>query len=110
MRSHVALLPEPLLRLCRPPATFPAHMIGQPLDPRLCDDPKMESSRDKKPIPKLLRWFMWLFAVLLIARFLPLAIQTGDVLAWVTTTGAVLMLVSLVVMSLEFRKRDKTPS
>ncbi|MEX5305578.1 hypothetical protein RF644_07420 [Kocuria sp. CPCC 205258] len=61
-------------------------------------------------MPKLLRWFMGIFAIFLIARYLPLAIQTGDVLAWVTTTGAVLMLVSLVVMALESRKRDKTHS
>ncbi|WIG19226.1 hypothetical protein [Kocuria rosea] len=85
-------------------------MFGQPLGPRLCDDPKMESSRNKKPMPKILRWFMGIFAVLLIARFLPLAIQTGDVLAWITTVGAALMLVSLVVMALEFRKRDRTNS
>jgi hypothetical protein len=83
-------------------------MFGQPSGPRLCDDPKMESSRNKKPMPKILRWFMGIFAVLLIARFLPPAIQTGDVLAWITTIGAALMLVSLVVMALEFRKRDRT--
>ena len=99
---------QPQLRLRRPLVALLAHMFGQPLGPRLCDDPKMESSRDKKPMPKLLRWFMGIFAIFLIARFLPLAIQTGDVLAWVTTTGAALMLVGLVVMALEFRKRDKT--
>lgn len=57
-------------------------------------------------MPRILRWFMGILAVVLIARSLPPAIQTGDVVAWVTTIGAVLILVSLVIMALETRKRD----